>query len=106
MSLVKGSQAKKTGANKANTGGTGDYKPAEAWFNLSIVRGETVFKMKRGVAVNEGDDPVYDALLKSERIYRDKCRAENIEYVPRTVTVTATLQLVDAPVALPDLYQE
>lgn len=101
---TKGQTAKPTAKKGAGSAGTGEYKPAEAWLNLTVERGEHVYKMRRGVAINEGDDPIYDSLMASERKYRDECKAKGIEYKPRRLTVVAYMQLVDEPAVVPDLF--
>lgn len=106
MSLIKGSTAKKASANKVTSGGVGDFKKAGAWLNQQIVRSDgSSFKIKRGVAIIEGEDAVLDALAKSERAYRTKCLAEGVDYVPRVIHIQGVVQLVDEAPEVPDLFE-
>lgn len=83
-----------------------EYVKASAWVNMNIVRSDkSTYKIKRGTPVTLGDDAVLDALERSERKYRDECLANGIEYVPRTINIQATIQLVDAPAEIPDLFE-
>lgn len=108
MGLVDASavQAKKPRTPAKGKTASPEYTKASAWVNQSIVRKDgSTFKIKRGTPVTAGDDPVLDALEKSERKYRDECVAQGIAYVPRVITIHATVQLVDAPADLPDLFE-
>lgn len=104
MGLQKsGTTATKT--PRATTVKKTEYAKATAWLNQQVVRSDkSTFKLKRGVAVVEGECPVLDALEKSERAYRAKCNDEGIEYVPRTIHLQGTIQLVDPTPELPDLF--
>lgn len=83
-----------------------EYTKATAWLNMNIVRSDkSTFKIKRGTAIVPAEDAVLDALEKSERKYRDECVAAGVEYKPRKINIEATVQLVDAPTEIPDLFE-
>lgn len=107
MGLVAQPEQKKSRTSTAKgKAAAADYTKASAWVNMNIVRSDkSTFKIKRGTPITAGDDMVLDALEKSERKYRDECIANGIEYVPRTINIQATVQLVDAPAEIPDLFE-
>jgi hypothetical protein len=104
MGLVAQPEQKKARTPAKGKAAAAEY--AKAWVNMNIVRSDkSTYKIKRGVPVTAGDDLVLDALERSERKYRDECIANGVEYVPRTITIQATVQLVDAPAEIPDLFE-
>jgi hypothetical protein len=91
---------------KGKTTTAAEYTKATAWLNMNIVRSDkSTFKIKRGTAIVPTEDMVLDALEKSERKYRDECVAKGIPYVARKIHIEATVQLVDAPAEIPDLFE-
>jgi hypothetical protein len=106
MALVKGAASAKKAVSKG-VGATPEYKKASAWLNQQIVRSDgSSFKIKRGIAIIDGEDQVLEALEKSERAYRQRCVDNGIEYVPRVIHLQATVQLVDTPQEIPDLFED
>lgn len=105
MGLVS-QETKKPAARKTTAAKQEAFTKASAWVNMNIVRKDnSTFKIKRGTPVTTGDDAVLDALEASERKYRAKCIEEGVEYVARTINIQATVQLVDAPADVPDLFE-
>lgn len=109
MALVKGSTEKKVTRNRTGVGSTQqDLVPADGWLNMKIVRSDgSEFTLRKGTPLyfEGGGDRVLEALVTSERNYRDKCIAAGIEYVPRTVKIEAHVQLTLPQEPLPDLFE-
>lgn len=94
-------------SQSAGTGATQAALPkAPAWLNLVAKSAKGVeYKIKRGVPMNPEEDPVFAALIESEKRFRDQCIANGVEYVPRTIQITGQVQLVDEPKPVPDLFE-
>ena len=103
MALIKGP----SGSKKAPAKQQQDLQPADGWLNMKVVRSDgSEFALRRGIAIHkeDGGDRVLEALLASETKYRDQCLATGIEYVPRTINIQATVQIVLPQAEIPDLF--